>query len=73
MKDLKIVFAPGCFDNIDITQEELDKLVADIQSAVADGSLFENSMPVDEADIPEEVLLQMEAALDPEARKRKLN
>lgn len=77
MKDLKIVFAPGCFDNLDITQEELDKLVGEIQAAIADGSLFENSTPVDDEDLPPEVLEQMAAALDaidnPEAYKRKLN
>jgi hypothetical protein len=29
---LKIVFEPGCFDDFDGTQEELDELVAEIQS-----------------------------------------
>ncbi len=35
-KPLKIEFAPGCFDNFDGTQEELDALVKEIQS------MFEN-------------------------------
>lgn len=73
MNDLKVIFAPGCFDNIDMTQEELDKLVQEIQAAVADGSLLENSQPVDPEDLPPEVLEQLLAAEDPEARARKLN
>jgi len=39
-KPLKIVFAPGCFDNLDMNQEELDEFVKMIQDKVADGSLF---------------------------------
>lgn len=32
-KEMKIVFAPGCFDNLDIeSQEELDEMVAEITS-----------------------------------------
>lgn len=34
-KPVKIEFAPGCFDNFDGTQEELDALVADIQNMFA--------------------------------------
>lgn len=35
-KPLKVVFAPGCFDSFDGTQEELDALTAEIQSMFAD-------------------------------------
>lgn len=35
-KKMKIEFAPGCFDNFDGTQEELDELVKEIKD------LFEN-------------------------------
>jgi hypothetical protein len=34
-KPLKVEFAPGCFDNFDGTQEELDGLMAEIQSTFA--------------------------------------
>ena len=34
-KPLKVEFAPGCFDNFDGTQEELDGLMAEIQSKFA--------------------------------------
>jgi glycosyltransferase A (GT-A) superfamily protein (DUF2064 family) len=50
----KIVFAPGCFDNLDVSQEELDKLMADLQQMVEDGTLFENSRLLDEND-PEDL------------------
>lgn len=35
-KPLKVVFAPGCFDSFEGTQEELDELAAEIQSMFAD-------------------------------------
>lgn len=38
-KELKIQFAPGCFDSFDGTQEELDAMVADIQK------MFEGKTP----------------------------
>ena len=50
MTKLKIVFAPGCFDNLEMSQEELDEFVAKLESMVEDGSLFENSRPLDEND-----------------------
>lgn len=47
IKELKIVFAPGSFDNFDGTQEELDALIAEITQMVKDGTLLEKSRPVD--------------------------
>lgn len=44
---LKIVFAPGCFDNFDGTQEELDQLMADFQRMVDSGEIFEKAVPLD--------------------------
>lgn len=49
--ELKIEFAPGCFDNFDGTQEELDELVATISGMVADGSFLENSRELTEEDL----------------------
>lgn len=46
-KPLTIEFAPGCFDNFDGTQEELDELVAEIQRMFASGELEENSQELD--------------------------
>jgi hypothetical protein len=43
----KIIFAPGCFDDFDGTQEELDELVASINKMVESGELFEKATPID--------------------------
>lgn len=48
---MKIIFAEGCFDNFDGTQEELNMMIADLHSMVDDGSLFENSREVTTADM----------------------
>lgn len=39
----KIIFAPGCFDNFDGTEEELAAMLADIHQMVEDGTLMENA------------------------------
>lgn len=81
---LKVEFAPGCFDHIDVeSQEELDALMAEIQNMFANMTpedLKAQSRPItdemlEEMD-PEErnALFQaMEQHDDQEARKRKLN
>jgi hypothetical protein len=46
-KKLKIVFAPGCFDDFDGTQEELDQLIDEINDLVESGDFLEKSIPVD--------------------------
>ena len=45
-KKVEVVFAPGCFDNFDGTQEELDQLIKEIQEGAENGTLFEKSNPV---------------------------
>jgi len=42
-KKPEIIFAPGCFDNFDGTQEELQELLAEIHQMVEDGTLFEKA------------------------------
>ena len=46
-KKPEIKFAPGCFDNFEGTQEELQELIAHIHQMVEDGSIFENAVPID--------------------------
>ena len=46
-KELKVVFAPGCFDNFDGTQEELQELIAQLHQAAQDGSLLRDAEPLD--------------------------
>lgn len=49
-KELKLEFAPGCFDQFEGTQEELDDLIAEITRLVSSGEILEKSVPVDELD-----------------------
>ena len=78
-KKPEIVFAPGCFDNIDITQEELDSLMAEISHAIESGEIFEKSKPLTEEEfleLPEEIQEQLINGLediDAEERKKRLN
>jgi hypothetical protein len=44
---LKVVFAEGCFDNFDGTEEELAAMLADIHQMVEDGTLMDNAVLVD--------------------------
>lgn len=56
-KKPKIEFAPGCFDNFDGTQEELDELVKQITEMVESGELFDDAVPLD--DLEEEEIDEM--------------
>jgi len=69
---VKVVFAPGCFDNVQMTQEEMDEFVKMIEDKVADGSLFEESRMLD-PDNPEdaETIEHVSAAME-ETLNRKL-
>jgi hypothetical protein len=49
-KELKVVFAPGCFDTFEGTQEELDELMAEIGKLIQSGELFDKAVPIDELD-----------------------
>jgi hypothetical protein len=44
---IKIHFAPGCFDQFDGTQEELDQAIAEITRLVESGNFKENSETFD--------------------------
>ena len=61
-EEIKIVFAEGCFDNFEGTQEELDELLAEINRMVTSGEIFEKSRPVDlDTMDPEEALMLAKA------------
>ena len=54
---LKVIFAEGCFDDFDGTQEELDALIAQLQGLADSGELLENSIAIEDfEDVDEEVL-----------------
>jgi hypothetical protein len=72
-KEFKVEFAPGCFDDFDGTQEELDELMSEIMAKIKDGSFLEDSEPVDLDELPEEVREKMDQFFDDQTRSKKLN
>lgn len=46
-EEMKLVFAPGCFDSFEGTQEELDEMQAEIMKMFNAGEFFDNSEEVD--------------------------
>lgn len=63
-KPTKVVFAPGCFDNFEGTQEELDDLIAEIHKMVETGEIFDKSKPLDPDMLSDEELEILSRALD---------
>ena len=61
---LKVQFAPGCFDDFEGTQEELDLLMADIHS------MFENMTAEDLAATSHAVDFEQLSESDPELAQR---
>ena len=60
----KITFAPGCFDDFEGTQEELDELVAQLTEMAESGELMEKSVSLDDVEIlgynsPEELIEEL--------------
>jgi hypothetical protein len=52
-KKMKIVFVPGCFDNLDMTQEEMDELVVEINRMLESGEMLDNAVPLGGLDLDE--------------------
>jgi len=50
----EIVFAPGCFDDFEGTQEELNELIAELKRLAETGELFEVAQKVNVEDLLEE-------------------
>ena len=50
-KPLKVIFDPGCFNNFEGTQAELDAFVVQIQAFAESDLLFENSVELTDEDI----------------------
>lgn len=76
LKELKIEFAPGCFDSFDGTQEELDELIAQIKNMIVSGDVAANSRALTEEDfdeLPEEVQLQIARTFGNDTPDRTLN
>jgi hypothetical protein len=74
-KPTQLEFAPGCFDNFDGTQEELDELVTELQRMFESGELATNSREVDIDELIEEdpeVAEKIFQALQEDTEPRKL-
>lgn len=65
----KVVFMPGAFDGFDGTQEELDEFIKMIQAKVEDGSIFDESRPIDPDSEEGQELIARMIENDPENRK----
>lgn len=72
---MKLVFAPGCFDGFEGTQEELDEVQAEIMKMFASGEFLANATPVnmdalmeDDPDLAE-MLVQRLGELNDSPRK----
>jgi hypothetical protein len=50
---IKITYAEGCFDDIseEMTQDELDALVGEIERLVESGELFRNGIPLTDEEV----------------------
>lgn len=76
---MKLVFAPGCFDNFEGTQEELDDLMKEIEEGFVNGTFFEKARPLSEEDIDEmddealEALEKLFNSIDNKGANRTLN
>lgn len=62
-KGVEVIFAEGCFDNFEGTQEELDEFVAEINRMAESGELFEKSMPLDLDNMEPEDMIKLATAL----------
>lgn len=77
-KKMKIEFAPGCFDQFEGTQEELDQLIQEITAAIESGEFQDNSRPLDMDELLEEdpelaeILMKQLSSID-DPKDRKLN
>ena len=58
-ENLQVVFAPGCFDTFEGTQEELDELMAEIGRLITTGELFEKATPLDLDELSDEELREL--------------
>jgi chaperonin cofactor prefoldin len=76
---IKVVFQPGCFDEFEGTQEELNEMIAEIQRMADSGELFEDAreLSFDEleelAEEDEVYQVVLDKLIEPEDKKRRLH
>lgn len=69
-KNLKIEFAPGCFDNFEGTQEELDDLISQIKEMFASGEAQKLARPIDFDEMDDDDLEIIETLAEAEYRAK---
>lgn len=75
-KDMKLVFAPGCFDSFEGSQEELEEMIAHIKQAFESGELLDEATEVDMLELEESdpaLLEQIQAAFTSSTTGRNLH
>ena len=75
-EQMQLEFAPGCFDEFDGTQEELDEFIAELQRMFNSGEFAKHSQPVTEdsfKDLSPEMQQKLIDFLDDEPPPRNLN
>lgn len=71
-KDIKVTFAPGCFDDFEGTQEELDEFIAEITKMLQDPEKMKaESIPIDLDNLNEEDEELIKAFLEKESTDKK--
>ena len=51
--ELKVVFAEGCFDGFEGTQEELQEFIAEIRQMAQDGTIMDGAVPLSDEEMQE--------------------
>ena len=51
--ELKVVFAEGCFDDFDGSQDELAEMIAEIHKMAKDGTIMDGARPLTDEEILE--------------------
>ena len=51
--ELKVVFAEGCFDDFDGSQDELAEMIAEIHRMAKDGTIMDGARPLTDEEIQE--------------------
>lgn len=63
---LKVVFVPGCFDDFDGTQDELDELIKSIHKMAEEDGFQNNIEKVNFNELPDHVVEKLQNLLDSE-------
>ena len=69
----ELIFTPGCFDDFEGTQEELDAFIKEITDLAESGELFEKMQPLSLDEMDAEELEMINGLLKEEPIRQKLH